>query len=308
MTLVVGVASASGEPNREWGRGAAAKVAAVEPETSLPTCYRHPDRETRLSCTSCERPICTECMTSAAVGQRCPECAKPKERSRVISGTEALRGGARSTPFTKAVIGICVALFLPTLLFQLTGQQDLITRLGAQSNPAVQQGEYWRLLTAMFLHGGLLHIGMNMLLLWLLGGPIERDVGSSPFAAIYLASGLAGSAAYFFLGGAVPAVGASGAVFGLFGAWLAASLRNRHTLQGQVMLRQIGVLLAINVVLPFFVPRIAWQAHLGGLVAGFVIAFVWWKFRPGQSAARIAVGAAVAVVSVLSVILGSGAA
>jgi membrane associated rhomboid family serine protease len=250
-------------------------------------------------------------MTSAAVGQRCPECAKPKGRSRVISGSEALRGGARSSRFTKAVIGICVALFLPMFLLQLggQGQANLIFVYGAQRNPSIEQGEYWRLLTSMFLHGGVLHIVMNMLLLWILGPPIEREVRAWTFASLYLASGLTGAAAYFFLGGVAPAVGASGAVFGLFGAWLAAGLRNRHTLQGQAMLRQVGPLVAINLVISF-IPglNIAWQAHIGGFVAGFVIAFVWGRFRPEQTAARGAVGAVVAIAAVLSVILGSGGA
>lgn len=275
----------------------------MEPETSLPTCYRHPDRETRLSCTVCERPICTECMTSASVGQRCPDCAKPSGRSKVIPADEAIRGAVSSTLFTKGVIGICVAVFV----LGFVGLGEEISRFGVQHNPSIAQGEYWRLLTSMFLHGGLFHIAMNMLLLWILGPSIEREVGSWAFASLYLGAGLAGAAAYFFLGGPVPAVGASGAVFGLFGAWLAAGIRNRRTLQGQAMLRQIGPLVAINLVISF-VPglRIAWQAHIGGFVAGFLIAFLWWKLRSERTAVRAAVGVVVAVAAVLSVVAGAG--
>lgn len=290
----------------------------MEPETSLPTCYRHPDRETRLSCTVCERPICAECKTAASVGQRCPECAKPTGRSKVISADQALRGAAGGAVFTKSVIGVCVALFALGFVFQITGQPDPTRALGVQCNGAlavqfggctgsVAGGEVWRLLTSMFLHGGLAHLAMNMLLLWILGAQIEREVGSWAFASLYLAAGLAGSTAFFFQAGpAGAALGASGAVFGLLGAWLAAGIRNRRTLQGQVMLRQIGLLVAINLALPFVLPRIAWQAHLGGFVAGFLIAVLWWRLRPGQTLGRVAVGAAVAGVAVLSVVLSIG--
>lgn len=274
-------------------------------ETSLPTCYRHPDRETRLSCTVCERPICTECMTTASVGHRCPDCAKPSGDARTMTAAEAMRRGG-SVPFTKGVIGACVVVFV---VVWLTGQQSSRLFLeGAQYNAAVAAGEYWRLLTAMFLHspGFLLHIVFNMLLLWMLGPQIEREVGPVAFASLYLGSGLLGSAIFFLF--AEPqafAVGASGAVFGLFGAWLASGVRNRHTLQGRAMLRQIGPLVLLNLGISFL-PRIAWQAHIGGFVAGFVIAFVWWRFRPDQNRARAAVGAAVAAVAVLAVVLSPG--
>jgi membrane associated rhomboid family serine protease len=271
------------------------------PETSLPTCYRHPDRETRLSCSVCERPICTECMTSAAVGQRCPACAQPSGRSRVISAQQALQGGMSTAVFTKGVIGVCVAVFL----IGLVGLQQDIFVLGAQHNPSVAAGEYWRLVTSMFLHGGVAHVAMNMLLLWILGPAIERGVGPWAFAALYLGSGLTGAAAYFFLGGVTPAVGASGAVFGLFGAWLAAGLRNRHNLQGSMMLRQIVPLVLINLVISFLPGlNIAWQAHLGGFVAGFAITFAWGWLGRDQTGARLAVGAVVGALALLAVIAG----
>lgn len=276
----------------------------MESETSLPTCYRHPDRETRLSCTVCERPICTECKTAASVGQRCPECAKPSGRSKVIPADEAIRGAVSSTPFTKGVIGICVILFALGFL----GLREEIYGFGVQYNANIARGEYWRLLTSMFLHSPsfLLHIAFNMLLLYMLGPPIEREVGPWAFASLYLAAGLVGSATFFFF--AAPnasALGASGAVFGLFGAWLAAGVRNRHTLHGKTMLRQIGPLVLLNLAISFL-PGIAWQAHIGGFVAGFAIAFVWWRFREKHTAARLGVGMVVAVAAVLSVVSGSG--
>lgn len=276
----------------------------MESEPSLPTCYRHPDRETRLSCTVCERPICTECKTAASVGQRCPECATPSGRSKVIPADEALRGAVTSTPFTKGVIAICVVLFA----LGFVGLREEIYGFGVQYNVNIARGEYWRLLTSMFLHSPsfLPHIAFNMLLLYMLGPPIEREVGSWAFASLYLAAGLVGSATFFFV--AAPnasALGASGAVFGLFGAWLAAGIRNRHTLHGKAMLRQIGPLVLLNLAISFL-PGIAWQAHIGGFVAGFAIAFVWWRFREKHTAARLGVGTVVAVAAVLSVVTGSG--
>jgi len=271
----------------------------MDPETSVPTCYRHPDRQTRLSCTSCERPICTECLTHASVGQRCPDCAKPS--APVMDAAEAQRRAARA-PFTKGVIAVAAAVYLVTVFGGPVG--DLVFALGAHSNPEIAQGQWWRPLTAMFLHspGFLLHIVFNMLLLWILGRPIEREVGSAAFAALYLGAGLGGAVAYFFLAGDTPAVGASGAVFGLFGAWLAAGLRNRDNLQGQMLLRQIGPLVILNVVISF-TPGIAWQAHFGGLLAGFVIAWLWGRLHPRDRRSRVLIGAIVGGLSLAAMLL-----
>lgn len=279
-------------------------------ETSLPTCYRHPDRETRLSCTSCERPICTECMTSAAVGQRCPECAKPSGRSRVIPAGQALRGARGATPVVTTIIVLCVIVFVPMALLEFTPLPNYVAGFGVQANWTLQAGQYWRLVTSMFLHSPAFlligHIGLNMLLLWLLGPPIEREAGPWAFASLYLGSGLVGNAAFFFLAPlGASALGASGAVFGLIGAWLAASVRNRHTLQGSAMLRQIGLLAAINIVFSFAAPNIAWQAHVGGFLAGFAIAYAWGRLRRQQTGARVAVGAAVGLLAVLAVVAAS---
>ena len=271
----------------------------MDPETSVPTCYRHPDRQTRLSCTSCERPICTECMTQASVGQRCPDCAKPS--APVMDAAEAQRRANRS-PFTKGVIGVAAAVYVVTVFGGPAG--DLVFQLGSQYNPAIADGQWWRPITARFLHSPafLLHIVFNMLLLWILGRPIEREVGSAAFAALYFGAGLGGAAAYFFLAGDTPAVGASGAVFGLFGAWLAAGLRNRGNLQGQMLLRQIGPLVILNVVISF-TPGIAWQAHFGGLLAGFLIAWLWGRLDPRDRRSRVGIGATVAAVSMAAILL-----
>lgn len=271
------------------------------PQSVLPTCYRHPDRETRLACSNCDRPVCVECVRPAPVGQRCLECASAGG-TRVI-GMQDVVGQAQRTPIvTFIVLGISLAIFAAELLIPQAG--PLVRLNGAQINELVAGGEWWRLLTAAFLHGGITHVGFNMYALYLFGPQLEREVGSVPFAALYVASALAGGAAFYISEPTGVAVGASGAIFGLFGAWLAASYRGRHTAVGQAGLRNLLVLLGINLALGF-VPgaNIAWQAHLGGLVAGIVIAFVWTLPQLRRKAAlRTAVAVVVGVAALLPVL------
>lgn len=279
----------------------------------LPTCYRHPDRETRLACSACRRPACLECVQSAAVGQKCAECAPPDEGERRTS-TPTSRGGWRSAPATFTILGLAVAVWVLTFVAPEVG--SLIFQFGVQDNAAVARGEWYRLFTAAFLHSpGPAHILFNMLALYLFGPPLEREAGSVPFTALYFAAALAGGAAFFVLNppvldaGVGPrAVGASGAIFGLLGAWLAASFRNRRTAAGQAYLRNLLLILGINLVLPF-VPgvgdRIAWEAHVGGLVGGFVIALGWLSVRSHEPAAtlRTLVAAVVGIAALFLVTL-----
>ena len=268
----------------------------------LPTCYRHPDRETRLACSNCERPVCVDCVRTAAVGQRCLECAAPAPGAGVMDMEDVRRRSTRPALVTFTALGISVAVFALELL--VPGFSGIVRALGEQSNVAVAEGQWWRLFSAAFLHGGITHIAFNMYALYLFGPQLEREVGSLPFAGLYLASALAGGAAFYAAEPFATAVGASGAIFGLFGAWLAASYRGRHTEQGRASLRSLLVLLAINAVIGFTPGlNIAWQAHAGGLVAGFVIAFVWSlaPFRR-QTALRTAFALAVAVVALATVL------
>ena len=271
---------------------------------TLPTCYRHGDRETRLSCSSCERPICVECVRTAAVGQKCPECARPQGDARVITAAE-LYGTSlrRSSPVTFGIITACVVVFV-------LGMVGLpVAALGAQINVLIAEGQWWRLVTAAFLHSGLMHLVFNMYALYLFGPSLERQVGSGPFAGLYLASAIAGGSAFYLtgllLGGSNVAVGASGAVFGLFGATLAAAWRGRSTVAGRAGLRALLTMLAINLALPLVLPMIAWQAHLGGLLAGFVIAIAWSAIgrRPRGTVLRNAVAALIAVAALVPVLL-----
>ena len=248
----------------------------MEAPPTLPTCYRHGDRETRLACSACERPVCVECVRSAPVGQKCPECAAPDGRGRVISGPAAYGGGSlrERAPVVFGIIVVTVGAWL------LQSVQPVVAGYGLQDNAAVAAGEVWRLGTAALLHGGLLHLGFNMYALYLFGPGLERLVGSVSFAALYVACALAGGMAFLVVDGLDGvlqgrALGASGAIFGLFGATLVLVYRQRRTAVGQAGLRQLLVLLGINLALPLVVPGIAWQAHLGGLAVGAVVTAVW---------------------------------
>ncbi|HWB71714.1 MAG TPA: rhomboid family intramembrane serine protease, partial [Egibacteraceae bacterium] len=198
------------------------------------------------------------------------------------------------------ILAVCVGLFAAGLLLPGLGQE--LFAWGSQRNPLVTAGQWYRLFTSAFLHAGLAHVLFNMWALYLFGPGLERDVGSAPFAALYLSSALAGGAAFYLWGAPVPAVGASGAIFGLFGAWLAAAFRARHTVAGRAGFQQLLMLLGINLALPLVVPGIAWQAHLGGLVAGAAIALAWALPGLRRPGGRSAVAAAVGIVALAVVV------
>lgn len=207
-------------------------------------------------------------------------------------------GGA---PATKAFIGIAVLFWLGT---NFGGMRQPLYELFAQANFLVAEGEWWRIFTPVLLHApGFAHILFNMWALWVLGPQIERGVGTGPFVGLFLASAGMGGAFMFVLGGldAPIAVGASGAIFGLFGIWANWAVRRRNTVHGRMLLRQIGFLLLLNGALPFIIPSIAWEAHLGGLIAGFVIGELWSRAR--NETGRLAVTAAVAGLAIIAVLV-----
>jgi len=268
---------------------------------AAPTCFRHPDRPTRLACSECGRFICVECSRDAVVGQKCPDCTTPEHRTRVIPARTITQPRRTATPVTWALIGICVAVFALDYLPSL----DIAFR-AAQSTALVEQGQWWRLVTAMFLHQNTLHLAFNMYALWLFGPVLERRFGAPSFVALYIAGGVSGGMLFQLLEQNAVAVGASGAIFGLLGALLAASYRQRHTRAGAAAFTQLGLLLAINLALPLFWPNIAWQAHVGGLVAGILIAAVWDRMPlPGRAAVwrRVAVALVVGGAALLVVLL-----
>ncbi|MEU1401608.1 rhomboid family intramembrane serine protease [Streptomyces sp. NPDC005728] len=275
---------------------------------SLPACYRHPDRETGVRCTRCERPICPECMVSASVGFQCPECVRggsgtghtpAASRPRTVAG-----GTLTADPrlVTKILIGINLAVFLLqqalgdrfTNRFELIGQAYTPLLTGVQG---IAEGQYYRMLTAMFLHGGIAHILFNMLSLWWIGGPLEAALGRARYLALYFVSGLAGSAlSYLIAAPNQPSLGASGAIFGLFGATAVLMRRLNYDM------RPLVALLVVNLIITFSPGMgIAWQAHIGGLVAGVVTGYAM-VHAPREKRALIQYGTCALVLVVVVVL------
>lgn len=246
---------------------------------SLPTCYRHPDRETGIRCTRCERPICPECMVSASVGFQCPECVRDGSgtgHAPSASVPRTLAGGTIATDprlVTKILIGANLLFFLvqEAVGDSFTERFALVGRAWSSDFGSIQgvaEGQWYRLVTSMFLHGGLMHIAFNMLSLWWIGGPLEAALGRARYLTLYFASGLAGSALTYLLAAPnQPTVGASGAIFGLFGATAVLMRRLKYDM------RPVIILLVINLVITFGWSGIAWQAHVGGLVGGVLIGY-----------------------------------
>ncbi len=278
----------------------------MEDHVSTTVCYRHPDRPTGLSCSECGRPICGECSVDAPVGQRCPECAKPTGRHRVIDARRIVAGPSfQTSPVTFTLIAINVALFLVSLGSGSIDRQ-LFNDFSAY-NYSIAQGEWWRILTAAFLHLNTVHILFNMYALYLFGPRLEQQVGSTAFTSLYLASAAGGGAASYLFGPLNQAsVGASGAIFGLFGAWMFVAFRLRSTPAGRAMFNQLILLLAINLALPLIAPSIDWRAHAGGMVVGIAIAALWAEFARGKRnapAVRTAIGSAMLAVMILLVVV-----
>lgn len=244
------------------------------------TCYRHPRRETNVSCSNCGRPICTECMTPSPVGMRCPECAG--ERQKVYTRADIQPGGGglaamwAEAPVTLALIGLTILVFLGQIAtgyplgVMPSGGGGWVTRNGLLYAPAIAGGEWWRVITPGFLHLGLLHIALNMYLLYILGRMLEPELGSAQLLAVYLASLVAGSLGAIILEPSTPSAGASGAIFGLMGMALVAA-RSRRL---QDAFQQIGVLVLVNLVLTFGYAGISKGGHLGGLIGGILCGLV----------------------------------
>jgi len=248
----------------------------------MPTCYRHPDRETGLSCSECGRPICTECMTAAPVWLRCPDHAGGARKVRrpafsVPRGQVGRLGGSNTfAPVTRALIAINVAVYLITAV-QGSGLNNPGGRLFTKMllfGPLVKHGDWWRLITAAFLHANLIHLGFNMFALWVIGGPVEHFLGRARFLGLYFAAGLAGSAGALLQAPFAPTVGASGAIFGILGALLIIEYQATGRLAGQAM-----TLIAINLIFSFSFSGISWGGHVGGLIGGIALMLLLLNFR-----------------------------
>jgi membrane associated rhomboid family serine protease len=297
--------------------------AEVRADPPVPMCYRHPDRETHIRCQRCDRVICPDCMRPAAVGFQCPECVK--EGAQTTRSGRTAYGGLRPTDasLTSMVlialnVGVWIAILAtggndsrlldylvlrPEALCLAQGGAFDVTQAVCEANggtwvPGVSDGAYWQLVTAMFTHVQLWHIGFNMLALYALGPQLELVVGRARFLALYFLSGLAGSALVYW--GDRGARGASGAIFGLMGALLVVALKVHGDVRG--ILTWIG----INFVITFvFVNAISWEGHLGGFIGGTAIGavLVYAPRGPRRTAFQVAGLTAIAAVIVLSIVV-----
>jgi membrane associated rhomboid family serine protease len=245
-------------------------------------CYRHPDRETYLSCSECGRPICAECMTPAPVGQRCPEhSGRPQSVARMRSGVRSFSTAGTPGLVTRTLIGINVGIYLLELATggTINGVGSKIFEKGALFGPLVAQGDWWRLFTTAFLHYGPIHLGFNMLFLYWVGTPVEQYLGRTRFLIVYLVSGLAGSAGALVFAPNAVTVGASGAIFGILGAALVLERQGSYVLGGSAM-----GLIIINLVLSFVLSGISIGGHIGGLIGGAACMLVLSRFGRGHGA------------------------
>ena len=247
------------------------------PAPTIEVCYRHPDVQTRVHCTRCERPICPDCMIPAPVGFQCPECVEEARREFRKGPGRPLRGGISVTKALLVAIAIPFVIEIvvggPRALFEPSAQ--LLFDLGAMAPPAVADGQFWRLFTAMFLHAGLLHVALNAYFFWLFGRVVESVYGRTWMLLIYLLSGFLASVASYAFGPVLAlAVGASGAISGVFGAFIAYNYRRRHLAANAANLRMALTVIVLNAFIAVAYSSIDWRAHVGGLVAGFALGYL----------------------------------
>ena len=298
-----GVAPGSGEgwgsrpPQNQQGPGG----------EEAPACYRHPGRETYVSCVRCGRYACPDCMRAASVGQQCVECvgegARSTRQARTTFGGRPVSGAI----VTWTLVAINVAVFLvawarPSIVnsLELVGYASYTP---AGPLHGVAAGEWYRLITSAFvvpgagLSGlGFVDILFNMWALVFVGPSLEGLLGRVRFLAVYVLSAIGGGVMYYFLAPQnAPAAGASGAIYGLFGAWFVVSRRLRLDTRG------IVVLIAINLALSFFFHSfIAWQDHIGGLLTGALLTAAY-VYAPRRNRAAFQIAATVLVVVIIVV-------
>jgi len=247
-------------------------------------------------------------MIPAAVGNQCPVCAGRMREGPLGQTAYRLRNKAETVPvlrrvsgqrLTGLIVGINVVVFVLMLATGEPQSQRTLVRFGALVRP-LPEGEWWRIFSSMFVHIGLIHVGFNMFALAIFGPPIEERYGKGRFLALYFGSGLLGAAASLtFNAGFGIAAGASGAVFGILGAWIAFFVRHRDLSGARQQLNSLLMLVGINLMLGLVGP-IDNFAHLGGLVGGFVMGTVLEvsaKMRDGRVVAAVAALVFVAAVS-----------
>jgi membrane associated rhomboid family serine protease len=275
------------------------------PRTAADRCYRHPDRQSFVLCQRCGRTICPECQTPAAVGVICPEDMKEQRRSAPRSRAPFLTRMTRSSApvVTYAIMAVCAAVWILQILPRVGGY--VTTSLWfAPVYGSLASGDYepWRMVTSAFTHSpdSIFHILLNMLSVFVFGRVLEPMLGRARFLALFLLSALGGSLAVEVIGAVMgeplqAVVGASGAIFGLMGAYFVLARK----LGGNV-----GPLLGIivlNLLLGFVVQGVSWQAHVGGLVTGGLVALLLLRARGGRRRG-LEVGSLVGLGAVLLVV------
>lgn len=232
-------------------------------------CYRHPDRQSWVLCQRCGRTICPECQTQAAVGVHCPECVAEARQSaprRAPAVLRAFRPSSSKPVVTYSIMAVAGLVFLLQQVVPGFSQQITFYPLFTVLAP-------WTLLTAVFAHASIFHIGVNLLSLYLFGPSLEQMLGRIRYLVLFLLAGLGGSVAVMLLAPTGGVLGASGAVFGLFGAFF-------------VIMRGLGgnatpllIVIALNLAMGFFFSNVSWQAHVGGLIVGSLVALVFMRTR-----------------------------
>jgi membrane associated rhomboid family serine protease len=255
-------------------------------------CYRHPDRQSFIICQRCGRTVCSECQTQAAVGVHCPECVREARESAPRTTGRATRTrikrSMRSSSGVPVVTYSLIALNIAVFAIDFVTGGSLYGWLAYRGDFTALQP--WRMLSSAFMHASVLHLLFNMFSLFVFGPVIEHAVGRVRFAALYLLAAFGGSLAVLLLAPMQAVVGASGAIFGLLGAFFIIQRR----LGGNNT--QLLVLIGLNVAFGFIVPNVAWQAHLGGLVVGAAVAAVYMATRHrSKKAVQIASVAAIGV-------------
>ncbi len=282
------------------------------PATGVPTCYRHPERETYISCQRCARPICPDCMRDAAVGFQCPSCVAEGAKS-TRQGRTTYGGQRSGNPglTTMVLIGINVLVWvavagtgsnLSPLVRVLALWRENITLTFPNGRVydivGVADGAYWQLLTSAFMHVSPLHIGFNMLALWVLGPQLEAVLGRLRFLTLCLGSGLTASAlVYWFAPVNGYTLGASGIVFGLLGALIVVAFKVGGDVRGLLFW------LGLNAVITFTFPNISWQGHLGGFLGGLLIGAMFVYAPAGRRTLVQSVGVAAVLAVVVAAVL-----
>jgi membrane associated rhomboid family serine protease len=244
-------------------------------------CYRHPDRETGVTCSECGRPICPDCMVFAPVGIRCPDhSGQPQGAARVTQGMRRGSFAGAGAIVTKTLVAVNIGIYLLELGLggTISGTGNEIYYDGVLAAPLIDQGDWWRLITAAFLHYGPIHLLMNMLALWWFGSAVEQVLGHWRYLLLYLVSGLAGSAGALLASPNALTVGASGAIFGILGAAFVLERQRTYVLGGGAL-----SVIVLNIVFTFAVPGISIGGHLGGLVGGALGTLALTRFGRGHA-------------------------